>query len=284
MLGVAPADEFSDREFRFTERDFNFLRDLVGARAGIALNDNKRQLVYSRLVRRLRELGLKAFSDYCAILKQDEDEELGHMINAITTNLTSFFREPHHFEYLADILKRLKQSQQRRIRIWSAGCSTGEEPYTIAMVVREVMGAAVGWDIKILASDLDTKVLATAEQGIYDHKRVEGISSKRLSRWFRKGSGENVGKVRVARSLRDLVAFRQLNLMDNPWPMRGPFDIIFCRNVVIYFNKDTQRELFKRMDSMLSADGRLLVGHSESLFKVSDRFKLCGKTTYRKCA
>jgi chemotaxis protein methyltransferase CheR len=275
----------SVREFRFTDRDFHRIRTLVSQLTGIALSEAKREMVYSRLARRLRQLGLASFGDYCAWLEAGHNEELTQFVNAITTNLTAFFREPHHFDYLATTLLpalRRTRAQSRRLRLWSAGCSSGEEPYSMAMVLKEAFPAANGWDIKILATDIDSNVLATACQGVYSADRVSGISPQRLRRWFRKGVGANAGLVRVVPELQELITFRQLNLMD-AWPMRGPFDVIFCRNVVIYFDKATQKALFDRFATLLDTHGCLFVGHSESLFKLTDRFELLGKTIYRKC-
>ena len=273
-------------EFEFSDQDFQRIRRIINQVAGISLADGKRELVYSRLSRRLRQRGLQRFQDYCDYLEAGDDEdELREFINALTTNLTSFFREPHHFEFLAnDVLSALTRSRglsNRRIRIWSAGCSTGEEPYSIAIVLREVL-PTVGWDIKILATDLDSNVLATAERGIYEWNRVKDLSESRLRRWFQKGRNAQAGWVRVAPALRDLITFRQLNLMDD-WPMRGPFDLIFCRNVVIYFDKATQAVLFERYADILIERGHLFVGHSESLFKVTERFVPLGKTIYQRC-
>ena len=269
--------------FVFTDADFDRIRRLIKAQTGIHLSDAKRSLVYSRLGRRLRALGLADFASYYALVERDA-EELVRCINAITTNLTAFFREPHHFEFLANqVLPELKRrhAQDRRIRIWSAGCSTGEEPYSIAMVVREVMGAAPGWDIKILATDLDSDVVARAAEGVYELERVAGMDETRKRRWLRRGRGANAGRVRIAPEVRELITFRQLNLM-HPWPMRGPFDVIFCRNVVIYFDKETQRRLFDRYADIMAPEGYLFIGHSESLHRVSDRFEHLGKTIYRR--
>ena len=271
-----------EREFVFTDGDFEFIRRLVAEKTGIVLNDAKRNLVYSRLSRRLRQLGLEQFADYCELLKSGDDGELVNFINAITTNLTSFFRENHHFEYLRDTLlpELMRSKPERRLRCWSAGCSTGEEPYSIAMVLRETLPAS-GWDARILATDLDSEVVARARRGVYTQERVNGISPERLRRWFLRGKGDNEGMVQVRAALRELITFRQLNLM-HAWPIGGPLDFIFCRNVVIYFDKPTQKVLFDRYAELLPVGGHLFIGHSESLFKVTDRFKLIGKTIYRK--
>ena len=275
-----------ETEFEFADRDFQRIRQIINQVAGISLADGKRELVYSRLSRRLRQLGLRRFEEYCQLLETGEnDAELGEFVNALTTNLTSFFRESHHFEFLAEeLIPRLMKDRSfshRHIRIWSAGCSTGEEPYSIAMVLREML-PAVGWDVKILATDLDSNVLATAERGVYEWNRVQDLPETRLRRWFLKGRGSQTGMVQVTSALREMITFRRLNLMED-WPMRGAFDIVFCRNVVIYFDKPTQRVLFERFADILIEQGHLFVGHSESLFKVTERFVPLGKTIYRRC-
>ena len=273
-----------DREFRFTDRDFTRIRALVSQHTGIALSEAKREMVYSRLVRRLRALRLESFEHYYTLLEAGDAGELVQFVNAVTTNLTAFFREAHHFDALAaTLLPELmrNQARNRRLRLWSAGCSTGEEPYSIAMVVQETLPAAENWDVKILATDIDSNVLSTASRGIYSEERLSGISRPRLQRWFRKGTGANAGLVRVVPELQALISFRQLNLM-HAWPMRQPFDVIFCRNVVIYFDKATQRRLFDRFANGLDRAGYLVVGHSESLFNITERFALLGKTIYRK--
>lgn len=272
----------AEREFVFTEDDFQFIRKLVSEKTGIVLNDAKRNLVYSRLSRRLRQLGLDLFADYCNLLKAGDDDELVHFMNAITTNLTSFFRENHHFEYMHDTLlpELMATKTERRIRIWSAGCSTGEEPYSLAMVMHETL-PKTGWDVRILATDLDSDVVAKAQRGVYTQERVNGISPERQRRWFLRGKGNSDGLVQVRPPLRDLITFRQLNLMSE-WPLKGPLDLIICRNVVIYFDKPTQRILFDRYADLLPVNGHLIIGHSESLHKVTDRFKLVEKTIYRK--
>jgi chemotaxis protein methyltransferase CheR len=275
-----------DTEFEFTDRDFEFLRGIVTSHTGITLGGHKRQLVYGRLTRRLRQLGLATFTQYCAYVEQHLDAELGELVNAITTNLTSFFRENHHFEHLAEhaLPDRMeKNGHNRRLRLWSAGCSTGEEPYSIAMTVAETLGSSLPvWDTRILATDIDSQVLARAANGVYPDERIEGIEPARQRRWFKRGKGPNAGKVKVVEDLQSLIAFRQLNLMDAAWPMRGPFDIIFCRNVVIYFDKPTQKKLFDRYAELLAPDGYLYVGHSESLHGTSERFRLIGRTIYQK--
>ena len=274
-----------EHEFPFTTQDFDCIRALVNQQTGIVLSETKQDLVYGRLTKRLRRLGLDSFEAYCQVLQTGDAAEVEQLVNAITTNLTMFFREAHHFEHLATILLPAlldAKAHNRRLRLWSAGCSTGEEPYSMAMVCKEVIPATGGWDVKILATDIDSNVLATAQQGIYSAERVQGMSPQRLQRWFRKGQGGHAGLVRVLPELQQLITFRQLNLM-HAWPMRGPFDVIFCRNVVIYFDKTTQRQLFERFAALLDARGHLFVGHSESLFTVTDRFELLGKTIYRRC-
>ncbi len=272
-----------EREFPFTTTDFDCLRTLVKHHTGIALSDSKRELVYSRLTRRLRHLGLASFAAYCQVLQEGDGDEIEQLVNAITTHMTTFFREAHHFDYLAaTVLPALREARayHRRVRVWSAGCSTGEEPYSIAMVCQEALPATDGWDVKILATDIDSNVLATARQGIYNIERVQGVCRGRLQRWFRKGQGANAGWACVVPELRDMIVFRQLNLL-HTWPMAGPFDIIFCRNVVIYFDRATQRQLCDRFAELLDRHGYLFVGHSESLFNLTGRFELIGKTIYR---
>jgi chemotaxis protein methyltransferase CheR len=272
------------KEFRFSDHDFQYLRELVSRETGIVITEAKRQMVYSRLARRLRILDLRDFKDYCQLLEKDAEGELNAFINAITTNLTSFFREPHHFAYLQNIIVPellKKNARSRRIRIWSAGCSSGEEPYSIALAMAEVLPPEEGWDWRILATDIDTDVLAKAERGIYPLERVSGISQPHLQRWFSRGYGVNQGLVRVSAELRGMITFKRLNLMDM-WPVRGPIDVQFCRNVVIYFDKQAQKRIFDQFAERMMDGSCLFIGHSESLFKVSDRFELIGQTIYRK--
>ncbi|HAI69895.1 MAG TPA: chemotaxis protein CheR [Gammaproteobacteria bacterium] len=272
----------NEREFHFTKYDFERLRQLVNEHTGIKLSDHKQEMLYSRLSRRLRALNLNSFSSYYKLLQTDGGEELVHFINAVTTNLTAFFREPHHFKLLEQVLLPqllVKKQATRRLRIWSAGCASGEEPYSIAMVVKEVVPS--DWDVKILATDLDSQVLEKGKQGVYEKTRLSGISSARLYRWFNKGTGYAAGQLQVVSDLQDLIAFKHLNLM-GMWPMQGPFDIIFCRNVVIYFEKSTQKILFERFANILDKESYLLIGHSENLFQLSTRFRLLQQTVYIK--
>ena len=278
------AKEERQKEFHFSDKEFKFISDLVGERTGIVLSSAKRQMVYGRLSRRLRQLKLTKFSDYCDMLTSGHEEELIEFTNAITTNLTAFFRENHHFEHLKNtVLPEVirNNANTKRIRIWSAGCSSGEEPYSIAMCVREALPKSSGWDIKILATDLDSNMVQRGKDGVYTSERVEGLTPARMKRWVKKGKGENADKVRMSDELRELITFKELNLMEN-WPIKGPFDFMFCRNVVIYFNKDTQRILFDRYADLLAPKAHLFIGHSESLNKVTERFALLGKTIYQK--
>jgi chemotaxis protein methyltransferase CheR len=268
------------------DADFLYLRAFVLEHCGIALGDHKRQLVQGRLFRRLRALGLSNFGSYCELLRRDPQAELGELASAISTNVTSFFREVHHYDLLADeLLPRWLHEKRRegdRLRIWSAGCSSGEEPYALAMVLAEALertGSRL--DAKILATDLSPQALETARRGVYPLERINGISEERRRRWMLRGDGEYEGLACVHPRLRELVTIEPLNLL-HPWPMRGPFDAIFCRNVVIYFDQPTKRRLFQRYADLLPAGGYLFLGHSESLHGINDEFELMGRTVYRK--
>ncbi|MFQ5532300.1 MAG: CheR family methyltransferase [Candidatus Methylomirabilales bacterium] len=272
-----------------SEEEFVLFRDLVRAEAGIALSEAKRTLVQSRLAKRLRQLGLGSYREYYDYLMERDStgEERVQFINALTTNLTHFFREGHHFAYLRDvwlpgIQARAAETGQRRIRIWSAGCSTGEEPYSIAITLLEGLEANDGWDVCILASDIDTEVLARAAEGVYPCDRIDGISEDVLHRYFHTEKGAEADEVRVLSKVRDLIVFRQINLLDEPWPIRTRFDVIFCRNVVIYFDGPTHKRLFHRFGAALHDDGLLILGHSESLLGKEARFRHLGKTIYQK--
>jgi chemotaxis protein methyltransferase CheR len=273
-----------NREFAFSDEDFNALRAIVKAHTGINLTDQKRELVYGRLSRRLRALELGTFSEYRELLSDESGQEFIEFCNAITTNLTSFFRESHHFDYVREQIlgPRLEDPRAaRRLRIWCAGCSSGEEPYSLAMTLRETLADAGRWDIRILATDLDSDVLARGERGIYAADRLRDMEPARLRRFFRATTHNGQPAYAAAPELRELITFKQLNLMTE-FPMKGPLDAIFCRNVVIYFDKDTQRDLFARMSRLQEPGATLFLGHSESLFKVSSDYALIGKTIYRR--
>ena len=274
----------SAREFQFTGKDFDFLSKTINERTGIVVSEDKFNMFYSRLSRRVRALGLKDFQAYCEVVRLDRDgSETNELINAITTNLTAFFRENHHFEYLSKtVIPELLQKNraERTVRIWSAGCSTGEEPYSIAITLKESTLDSGSWDVRIKATDLDSNVLATASRGVYAMSRVEGIAGSRLKRWFLKGRNAQSGQVRVKPELQKLIGFSQLNLMDN-WKVELQ-DVIFCRNVIIYFDKQTKARLVEQYANSLKTGGYLFIGHSESLYKITDRFELIGNTIYRK--
>ena len=272
----------NDREFDFKDQDFNRVKTIVYNYAGIDLNESKKNLVYNRLSKRIRFLSMQTFSEYLDFVEAQGEAEFVHLINAITTNLTFFFRENHHFEYLINtVIPGLlsQNSANKKIRIWSAGCSTGEEPYSIAIALKEAV--PVGWDAKVIATDLDSNVVNTGQRGVYKIDRLKGVSEERKKRWFLKGSGSQEGYVKVKPELQNIIEFGQLNLMDE-WPLKDAIDVIFCRNVVIYFDKPTQSKLFNRYADRLPNNGHLFIGHSESLYKVCDRFELLGQTIYKK--
>ena len=258
----------------------------MGLNTGINLTEDKRELVYGRVAKRLRLLGFHSFSDYCMLLRQDNTEEVKHFINSITTNVTSFFRESHHFEYLAnevipDIIRKNAGETRPQLRIWSAGCSSGEEPYSIAMVLRENIRDIDRWDARILATDLDSNVLETAKIAEYPMERTNDISTDRKKRWMLMGTGTKRGRVKIRTDIRDMVHFKQLNLTQK-WPISGMFDCIFFRNVAIYFKRETQAQLLDRFADRLEDNGTLFVGHAESLVGISDRFVNTGHTIHQK--
>lgn len=275
-----------DKSFSLSKEDFRFICEFVYDSAGIVLNDSKREMVYRRLTRIIRDRGLTTFSAYCQLLKTEPEQEKSYFINAITTNLTSFFREQHHFDYMTKHelprLLKLNRNDEKRIRIWSSASSTGEEPYSIAITLLEALKDKLDtWDVKVLATDIDSNVLATGKTGIYEYRRIEDIPKKFKDKYFHQGTGQNENKVRVDKSLQSLLTFKQLNLLHD-WPMKGPFDIIFCRNVIIYFDKATQQELFERYYQMLAPGGLLLLGHSENLGSYQQYFDNVGRTIFRK--
>lgn len=267
-----------EHEFQYDDNDFNKIKSIIYQKAGIHLADSKRQLVYSRLARRLRFLGLSSFKEYIEYLSAEEGEQQ-EFVNALTTNLTSFFREPHHFETLAQYALKNK-STQKKMRVWCAASSTGEEPYSIAMVLIEAFGS-YSPPVEIIASDIDSNVLDFASKGIYNIDRLDALSQAQKRQFFLRGKGNNAGKARVINELRQLIEFRRINLLDANWGLTGGFDIIFCRNVMIYFDKATQLKLLERMVKLLKEDGLYIAGHSESFSNASHLVKLVGKTTYQ---
>jgi chemotaxis protein methyltransferase CheR len=274
----------TSREYAFTDADFRALRDLVKEMTGISLSESKQELVYARVSRRLRALGLGSFGEYRKILERADAPELVEFCNALTTNLTSFFRESHHFDYLRDefLAVRARDARgSRRIRIWSAACSSGEEPYSIAMTICETIADWQKWDIKILATDLDSNVLAVGQRGIYQADRVKAIAPQRMARFFRESRDGAAKSYEMAPELKGMITFKQINLM-HELPMSGPLDAIFCRNVIIYFDKETQRGLFARIARTQRQDDLLFLGHSENIFNITNDYALLGKTIYRR--
>lgn len=264
------------KEFEFTTRDFDRVRALIHQRAGIALAESKQEMVYSRLARRLRATSIKSFQAYLDSLESRQDnEEWEAFTNALTTNLTSFFREEHHFPILADHIRNAKEP----VAVWCSASSTGEEPYSIAMTLCEALGTLTP-QAHVIATDIDTNVLNTASNGIYTLDRLDKMPPERAKRFFLRGKGEQAGLVRVRPELRQMVTFKQLNLLADNWSISGPFDAIFCRNVMIYFDKPTQGKILTRFAPLMKPDALLFAGHSENFLYVSDAFKLRGKTVY----
>lgn len=266
----------NDREFDFTNNDFSRVRKLIYQHAGISLSEAKSDMVYSRIGRRLRTVGFDSFKTYLDNLENtNSPEEWEAFTNALTTNLTSFFREEHHFPILADHLLTLKKP----IRIWCSAASTGEEPYTLAMTACEAFGTMKP-PVEIIATDIDTNVLATASRGVYPYERVSKLSDERRKHFFQKGTGAQEGSVRVRSELRNLITFEQLNLLDEQWNLGEPFDAIFCRNVMIYFDKSTQTKILSHFVPLMKPHALLFAGHSENFLYVSNDFHLRGKTVY----
>jgi chemotaxis protein methyltransferase CheR len=269
-------------------REFKSFQRLIHELAGISLADSKQVMVQGRLARRLRELNFDSYRQYWEFLSSNEgSSEIPLFINALTTNKTDFFREKHHFEFLTktflpQMVERAKQGGPKRLRIWCSASSTGEEPYTIAMTVREFFGNDSSWDIRILASDIDTAVLKRASDGIYTADRVAEIPRDLLTRYFERETRDRGADFQVKPSLRDLITFRQINLQDQDWPIYTLFDLIFCRNVMIYFGTDLQAGLVKHFAETLQPRGYLIIGHSESLSGLTDDYELLGNTIYRK--
>ncbi len=264
------------KEFEFTARDFDRVRALIYKKAGIALAESKQEMVYSRLARRLRATGIGSFVTYLDKLEQGGDaEEWEAFTNALTPNLTSFFREAHHFPILAEHLKKVKEP----IEIWCSAASTGEEPYSIAMTACEAFNTLTP-PVRIIATDIDTNVLNTGANGVYSIDRLDKMSPERAKKFFLRGKGEREGLVRVRPELRQMITFKQVNLLADNWGINTQFDVIFCRNVMIYFDKPTQGKILDRFAPLMKPDGLLFAGHSENFLYVCDAFKLRGKTVY----
>jgi chemotaxis protein methyltransferase CheR len=267
----------ADAAALLNERDFATVRQLISDYAGIKLSLQKRNMVYNRLLRRLRARNMASFGDYLQLVQREGSDEREAFVNALTTNLTAFFREPHHFDVL---MTRARERAQRRgspLRCWSSACSTGEEAWSIAMVLREAGCAG-----EVLGTDIDTEVLDTAQAGIYRLERTSSLPQERLRRHFLRGTGGNDGLVSVRPELRSLVRFGQLNLQSPVWPAQQPFDVIFCRNVVIYFDREFQKKLLGRLAELLVPGGLLMVGHSESFPSAHPGFRSVGRTAYER--
>ena len=266
-----------EREFAFSDLEFKHICKLIYERAGIHLTPSKKDMVYSRLARRLRANNISTFSDYLHIVETNSGSEREAFVNALTTNVTSFYREAHHFPVLAEHVRGL--TQRRPINIWCNAASTGEEPYTIAMTMVDLFDSLTP-PVRIIATDIDTQALQKASSGIYSLEHAQKLPKDVLERFFLKGRDDKAGQVKVRKELRDLISFSQLNLQDKQWPIKGCFDAIFCRNVMIYFDKATQHKILQKFVPFMQKDALLFAGHSESLQGVNDMFKLRGKTVY----
>ena len=278
MNAATDTGDATRRDFKFGPRDFKRVQELIYGHAGIAIANTKEEMVYSRLSRRLRATSLPTFDSYLRYLETPGNEaEWEHFTNALTTNLTSFFREAHHFPMLTQHLRSL--TRDRPLRVWTCAASTGEEPYSIAMAVAEAFDT-LSPPVQILATDIDTKVLATAEAGVYEDKRVADLPAGHVKRFFLRGSGAHAGSVRIKPELAALVRFKPLNLLTSEWLGMKPFDAIFCRNVMIYFDKPTQGRILERFAPMLKPHGLLFAGHSENFSYVTRAFQLRGQTVY----
>ncbi len=276
--GLCPPCEIS-----LSDEIFGLFQNLIYTTAGIRLSSQKKGLLSSRLLRRLKKLGIDSLYEYYRRVKDDSDE-LVEMLNCISTNTTHFFRENHHFEYLKNKiipeLLRIKSSE-KTIRIWSAGCSTGEEPYSIAITLCEALGDMRGWDIKVLATDISTKVLDAAQSGIYEYEAVSDMPEDIVRRYFLRGAGDNIEKIKVRDFLKDMIRFRRLNLKDGAYPFKRKFDVIFCRNVMIYFDEGMKQHVLSMFHRHLSENGHLFLGHSETMLG-SNGFKSVFITVYKK--
>jgi chemotaxis protein methyltransferase CheR len=269
-------------EFLLKEDEYHRFCTLIYNESGISLGNQKHSLLASRLSKRLRDLGLATFTEYYENVTEDRTgEEFTRMLDLISTNKTDFFREPKHFEFLQDRIIP-EHAGAKRIRIWSSACSSGEEPYTIAMTLYDGIQNIAQWDIKILASDLSTRVLAKAASGMYDEERVRSVASETVKRHFLRGTGESAGLIKVKPHLAGIIQFQRMNLMDDRFPIKTPLDLIFCRNVMIYFDQSTQETLVNKFHRYLKPGGYLFIGHSESLQWVKHPFAAVAPTIYRK--
>lgn len=266
------------REFAWTESDFSKVQALIYQRAGISLHNGKHAMVYSRLSRRLRDTGHQSFKEYLIFLEKDNGIEWQEFVNALTTNLTSFFRENHHFEIFASHLK--SKPKDSVWRLWCSASSTGEEPYSIAITALESLSRKDKFSL--MASDIDSNVLVSAARGVYRLDGLKGIDEPRMQRFFLKGKGINEGMVKVKPELQSSLQFLSVNLIQDDWPFQEPFDVVFCRNVMIYFDDVTQRKVLERMHKVLVPGGLLFAGHAENFSDSRDLFVLKGKTVYER--
>lgn len=277
LSNASDQDSIFERDLHFTDEDFRIVRELLYDKTGIALTAVKNHMAYARLAKHVRRLGVRRFSDYLAMLRSDDGaHEWEHFINALTTNLTSFFREAHHFDMLKQHAQR-HASHSGPYRVWSSASSTGEEPYSIAMTLDPLLRG----QYQIVASDIDTSVLQKAASGVYALDRIAKLSDAQLKQFFLRGKGANDGMVKIKASLARQMEFRQINLVDRSWPAIGMFDVIFCRNVLIYFDKPTQAGILEHFAQYLKPHGLLLLGHSENIQHITETFTPCGKTAYR---
>lgn len=283
--------DFFNTIINIKDSDFEYLKSVVYKSTGIFLAPHKKIMLQSRLNVRLRILGLKNFEEYVKKLKADKSffqKEILEIINRITTNKTDFFRENHHFEYLKNthfpkIEKQLQSIHSKRLRIWCSASSTGEEPYSIAITVHEYFHQKTNWDVKIIASDIDTNVLATAQKGVYKDERLATIRKDLIMKYFDIVKTDGTSRdYQVKPFLKNMVTFQKINLLEFPYPFKDNIDILFCRNVIIYFDKPTQKKLFSQMEKVMSKEGLLVIGHSETLFGITDSFKFLGHTIYQK--
>lgn len=276
--GDSGASGMQGREFVWTDADFDRVQTMIYKRAGISLHDGKHAMVYSRLSRRLRETGFQSFRDYLSWLESTDGPEWQEFVNALTTNLTSFFREQHHFDIFSDLLK--SKPPGHSWRVWCSAASTGEEPYSIVMTALDALGPRANFSLT--ASDIDSKVLAAAKQGVYRLDGLKGIDSERMQRHFLRGKGGNEGMVMTKPELRKCIEFLIVNLIRDDWPFRESFDVVFCRNVMIYFDAQTQRQVLERIYKVMKPGALLFVGHAENFGDSRDLFVLKGKTVYER--